>query len=432
MTLSHDLDLPDVIELEPTHSCNLRCTMCHVSYEKPEKTILDIGLLNRLKPVRGKWLILGSVYEPTMHPKFIELIDILNGLDMKIELTTNGTLLNSATVDSLAQSNLKNVTISFDGCKKNTFESIRRNANYENTLDRIIGLFNKLHPKRIHLTINNTIMNNNIDEIEGSIRLWEQYNVDHMRIIAMVIRSNDEFHKNQSLVDATDEFYKYLEEASRIVIEEEFKLSVSSPGFYNEMEIKRRYPHNFIDDIVKSDNPHATIPFNVRPYYLSGYYPGMHVDCKSAFKQLRIMHNGDVQLCYQFVIGNLYQNDLEDIWYGEKADKVRRALLRSPKICNSCDYFRFCIRANTIDYKNKNNFYDISILKEAVKYLEPIIVEEYGSYNIVGWNSQFYGLPKSHGKVDFVLDDLSKIKGLRIDSTIMELKQKIVNGMSSE
>ena len=55
--------LPELIEVEPVHTCNLRCIMCHVPYEKMSKQKLDVDrTLEHLKGVDGRWMTIGSMY----------------------------------------------------------------------------------------------------------------------------------------------------------------------------------------------------------------------------------------------------------------------------------------------------------------------------------------------------------------------------------
>src|SRR5262245_47569477 len=63
------LELPELVQIEPIHTCNLRCVMCHVSYEKLSHRRLDVPLLlERLRGLEGRWIDLGGMYEPAAHP----------------------------------------------------------------------------------------------------------------------------------------------------------------------------------------------------------------------------------------------------------------------------------------------------------------------------------------------------------------------------
>jgi MoaA/NifB/PqqE/SkfB family radical SAM enzyme len=94
--------LPELIEIEPIHTCNLRCIMCHVSYEKISKEKLDVDrTLEHLKGVDDRWMTIGSKYEPMAHPQFLQLAQGLSDRGMKMDLTTNGTLFTPAKVATI-------------------------------------------------------------------------------------------------------------------------------------------------------------------------------------------------------------------------------------------------------------------------------------------------------------------------------------------
>src|ERR1035441_5935909 len=73
------LGLPEIIEIEPTDTCNLRCRACHVSFMEHERTtLLDLALLSKLSGVRGRYAIVGSVFEPIVHPQILNILDFLS------------------------------------------------------------------------------------------------------------------------------------------------------------------------------------------------------------------------------------------------------------------------------------------------------------------------------------------------------------------
>jgi MoaA/NifB/PqqE/SkfB family radical SAM enzyme len=87
-------ELPKLIEIEPTLTCNLRCTMCHVSYEATEsRPVFPAELTDRLAGLAGVDILLGSNYEPTMNKGFPQIVRSLTRHGLRIELITNGTLL---------------------------------------------------------------------------------------------------------------------------------------------------------------------------------------------------------------------------------------------------------------------------------------------------------------------------------------------------
>lgn len=91
------LGTPIVLHIMPTSVCNLKCKFCSVK-DRVTKEILDLDKV--IKPTvdeltkRGlKAVIISGGGEPTLYPKFEELINYLKSKNLEIGLITNGTLL---------------------------------------------------------------------------------------------------------------------------------------------------------------------------------------------------------------------------------------------------------------------------------------------------------------------------------------------------
>ena len=416
-----EFDLPEVVEIEPTHTCNLRCVMCHVSYEELTKTMLDVGFVKRLKGLEGKWVLLGSNYEPVAHPKFVDLVNGLSDLGMKLELTTNGTLFTDRVIRQIAGANFENVTVSFDGAHKETYEKIRRRANYDRALERIVNFKQAVDGKDVYCAVNYTVMRSNVGEIVEAVDLWEGLGFDHLGFIMMVIREMHPDVLSETLKDEMARVYTRLDEAARRVIENRFRITLSSAAFARSC-VRDEYPGNFHGNAVRSDNPKARLPFNPRTYYQNGPFPGMHVNCRSPFKFARIYYDGDVELCYQFKVGNIYEQDFLDIWYGERAQRVREVLKQKPKICFNCDYYRFCVGAGELDTESSANFYAAARLD----YQLPKLLRRYRGYDIFRWEDDFYGLPHHRGALDVRLDDVEAME----DVAVAKSEKEVVRGIN--
>jgi radical SAM protein with 4Fe4S-binding SPASM domain len=128
----------------------------------------------------------------------------------------------------------------------------------------------------------------------------------------------------------------------------------------------------------------------------------MKVDCRSPFKYVRILYNGDVQLCQQFRIGNIHETPLLDLWFGEEAQRVRRKVQADASTCHACDYYRFCIKAAEIDPEREENFYAQHVRPSAAA-LPQLIEEGYKGFNLVRFRGRVYGLAQSVGPFDLFL-----------------------------
>ena len=119
-------DLPEIIEIEPIHFCNLSCIMCHVHFEpRMSRAKLDLDLVaERLGDPRlaGRWLLIASGYEGTAHPDFARFVNRASEMGFKLELTTNGSLLTDKLSAEIRDAAFKYVTFSFDGIRKDSYE----------------------------------------------------------------------------------------------------------------------------------------------------------------------------------------------------------------------------------------------------------------------------------------------------------------------
>ncbi len=358
---ANKIELPAGIEIELTNTCNLRCTMCHVSYVKNDKEYFDTSLLPRLNSLNGKWISVGAGFEPAIHLEFSKIIRYFSERNFKIDLTTNGTLFKRKMIEELRDYNIENVTISFDSIKKEIYERIRNGAQFDLALERILSFRKELTHKDTLFAINVTLMQSNIDGLIEFINFWNQYNFHQIRLIFMVLRDLNDNLIHESLYRNKEYAFQKIDDAAEHVIKNNLKISLSSP-YFRQSKLKVRYPDNFNGNIVTSNNNERKLLLSPKSYFQYGKYPGMAVSCRSPFVFARILFNGDVQLCYKYSIGNLNEMDFKDIWYGESAQQIRKEIITNPEGCYTCDLYKFCICSDKIDLDNKKNYFQQDII----------------------------------------------------------------------
>jgi radical SAM protein with 4Fe4S-binding SPASM domain len=353
-----ELGPPEVIEIEPIHTCNFRCIMCHVSYEKLTKQRLSLSFLDNMDNVRGKWVKLGSLYEPAAHPQFAEIVNGLSDRGARIDLVTNGSLFTDALIERIKDANFKSITVSFDGIRAETFEKIRRRANFERTLDRVKALkaaVLAVNPMCL-FQINCTVMSSTLGEVPDAVGFWNKLGFDHLGFIAMVDRDDTDLVKAESLGAHVTELRTVLDEAAQRVIEDRTRISISSAHFRQSL-LRTSYPDNFLENagVVISDHPESRPPLSVTTYFQNGDYPRMNVACRSPFKVVRIWFDGKVNLCHNFPVGDIYSDRLSDIWDGKQAEGIRDTVRANADVCLTCEYYRLCIRSNELDYDEQQS-----------------------------------------------------------------------------
>ena len=351
-----NLGPPEVIAIEPTLGCNIRCRMCHVSYMPDTKVqLLDVEVLKSLAFCKSKHVIIGAEFEPTIHPDFNRMMGILNGLEARIELVSNGTRLHRLQAPALYESRLQLMTFSFDGIRKATFEHIRRGADYRQTLDNILRFRAAFPAQPPYFAINSTTMRCNLAEAAETVRFWNDHGMNMVRFLFMVVRDLNPELLQEYLYPVRDQAFAVFDDVARMVIGDKLRLAVRCPWYWRS-PLRHIFPRNFIKDAVVSDHPEAHDCPTPRQDAQLGAWPGMSFPCKSPFTFARILPSGHVQLCHRFTVGNLYEEDFESIWYGPRANEVRRRLLGQTDLCRSCNYYKFCLSSRSVDVTREDYY----------------------------------------------------------------------------
>ena len=177
------------IYVEPTNHCNLRCIMCPHNKVKMKEDFMDWGLFLKIADDVSSYnpkafIQLFYVGESLLHPRILDMIRYLKQKNLRIHLATNATVLNEKMAYGLINAGLDFITFSFEGVDKETYESIRRGANYESVLENILG-FLRIKDKEeanIHAVIEMIEMNATKDKIPAFTNIFDGLPVDEIRI----------------------------------------------------------------------------------------------------------------------------------------------------------------------------------------------------------------------------------------------------------
>ena len=148
-----------------TYNCNLRCKMCPF-WRRPSQD----SSLEQEKAVLKEVYASGAVGiafeggEPLLRRDLVEILAFSRSLPLHTSLITNGTLLESR-IDEIAPYVNGVVYVSLDGLEK-THDSIRGvNGSFKKAIQGINAA-----KEKVSVTINTTIMAENVDEIESFVR----------------------------------------------------------------------------------------------------------------------------------------------------------------------------------------------------------------------------------------------------------------------
>lgn len=358
-------DVPLLLEIEPTHGCNLRCIMCHVPTQNSKTPIyLDVDALEQsTAEIDNCHVIIGSEYEPTIHPEFEKLLRLIIKRNWKVDFLTNGVNLHKVDQGLLAEVRFHVFNASFDGHSEATFSRVRLGANYQRVKQNIIKVATRAKKNGAFIAINSTLLNSNLHETPDLIEMWDDEGFDLVRLLVMQARSTSPQILNESLYSKRLELIATFNRVAQMVSEKQLAIGVRS-GYFGSFDFPPPENLNVYQATIYSNNPgYRHVPL-VRQSTQFGSWPGMSHACKSPFVYCRIRWDGNVDLCNnrEYVIGNIYDNTISDIWRGQEIRARREKIMFDQSVCNRCDYFRFCIGSGYQDVLKPESHFANGIL----------------------------------------------------------------------
>jgi radical SAM protein with 4Fe4S-binding SPASM domain len=182
--------LPVEYIVETTAKCNLYCPMCPRETHRQPKADMADDVFERLVRESGEsaeHMMLIGLGEPFMDRRIFERIEFCHRHSISTLLSTNGTFLDEACAGKILDSPLEQITLSFDGAKKETFEFYRKGAKFEKVRDNFVR-FARLKAERrskLQIVVQMVQMEGNASETPDFLAFWSKLpGVDQVRIKA--------------------------------------------------------------------------------------------------------------------------------------------------------------------------------------------------------------------------------------------------------
>ena len=251
-------------KIKITSRCNLRCTMCKYWQTESEEVLSS----ERWRGVFGELALLGcrkihfSGGEVFLRPDFLDLAEDAVGRGLKVNLTTNGTLLTKDGARRLARMGVNGVSVSLDGATAKSHNRVRgRDYAWRRTLKAVAWL--RRYSADLTLRVNFVLMRSNYEALPDMVRLAGELGANDLlpmpvdekgprklRLSAREIR-----HYNREVAPAVAEArrrYGFPEHLAAIfpfgVTEEEVRLSAKglyARGFFNRRACLAPWLHAF-------------------------------------------------------------------------------------------------------------------------------------------------------------------------------------------
>lgn len=181
--------IPMHIHMELTYRCNLKCVHCYCveDKERQELSYREItGLLDQLVEEGGLFLTLtgGEVFT---RGDFFDIAFYAKRKNFAIRVFTNGTLIDEAAADRLADLNPLSVEFSLYGTNADIHDGVTKVKGSFEKLRRTIDL---MRERNIAIFLKTVVMKSNLKECEGLLRLGKELGA-HSRFNFEIAPRND-------------------------------------------------------------------------------------------------------------------------------------------------------------------------------------------------------------------------------------------------
>ena len=228
---------------------------------------------------------------------------------------------------------LKDITetlcVSIDCHIPEVLEIIRQRAQTHTILKNLATTARLSRENEIECIVNIVLLTYNAPFLAHTIRYLHSVGIENIDVIQMV-DVNHESHYFDPLVHYSSEYIDWVQQQS-INACRELKMRLIWNIGQNEI-------FDFRENPVPANKRKVINDHN--DWLLKHYVPGF---CKHAYNRLRLEIDGDVAPCFlategQLSLGNLAEQNFEEIWNGTNAKDLRRGMYTGdvPSLCNSC------------------------------------------------------------------------------------------------
>ncbi|MBN2482655.1 MAG: radical SAM protein [Candidatus Omnitrophica bacterium] len=332
--LNYPLVAPDMVQINFTFDCNLKCKMCGMSEQKGflkqagRQVEIDSATVHKI--IREtKELGVGTVLfiggEPFLHKDIFDFTEQAKRLQLATVIVTNGVLLDPARILNCLKHGVDWLSISIDAATDMTFSRIRG----EKVFDKIISNIRSLHqikrqekrrfPKVVAVC---TIMDENIEELLEIVRLCRDIECERILFQPVVARNVDQTERVEQ--------YPGFVPSERLVL--------LNKGIDSLIEYKKQSPAQF-NFIANSTRYLELIKkyFNGGP--LSDSFP-----CYAGFNRVQVVQEGKLYFCVSqknqdAAFGDIKRSTLSDLWYSSVAGDYRDMIRNCATPCLQwCSY----------------------------------------------------------------------------------------------
>jgi radical SAM protein with 4Fe4S-binding SPASM domain len=280
------LNFPRVIQIQTQSRCNARCEMCpyRITSKELKHGVMEWDLFKQISDElenekKPPMLMFALHNEPLLKKDVFEYIRYIKSKNSECYciLPTNGQSINSFSLEEIIQSRVDQLNLNFGAFSRETYERIYTGLDYE-TVRANIGRLVSHNILKKKLQIMFVLNSENARESHQALAYWKQQGIR----------------------------FKLIQINNR----------AGSLDNYEKMK-----------QLSFSAEPPLKAWKNLTSYVRHS------IGCELPFYQMNVLYNGDVIICScdwkrATVIGSLKNNSIKSIWNSDRANEIRRLILK--------------------------------------------------------------------------------------------------------
>ncbi|WP_075064474.1 radical SAM protein [Ornatilinea apprima] len=331
------------IYIEPTTACNLACKTCMRNAWSTSQGVMNPATFDRildsvkqLSPLPS--IFFGGYGEPLSHPHILKMIASLRDVGARVELITNGILLDEKMSQAMIELRVDRIWVSLDGARPESYGDVR----VANELPRLLKNLQTLCTLRLrtghqlpNLGIAFVAMKRNIADLQNVVDIGRKFGADHFSISHVLAHTH---------------------ELSKEILYDNIYIESLPPSQYSPRIDLPRIPFSeqsgaFLQPFQNGyssftvGNQQINFGENHCPFIHRGSvsirWDGKVSPCLPLLHHHQYYLENEIHQCYEHLVGDIATDSLSEIWQQSPYSEFRRKVLKfdfSPCVyCNSCD-----------------------------------------------------------------------------------------------
>ena len=317
---------PRRLVFELTNLCNLNCIMCGRNATTFKPTIFNMDWFRWFEPMLDTVdeVTLMGWGEPSMHPQFTEMLEIIDRHSARKYFCSNGMNLGKIT-DAIFDYHVDVFAVSLDGATDETNSRIRRGSDINVITENLKNIVKIKKERNLTYPWINFVfcaMKSNIHELPDLVKLAAEIGIEEVKVVFLT--AFDNILAKEVLWNEQDLVRKVFGEAETLA---------------NELGIVLKLPHIQGEDEAGD---------------------ALHKDCFVSWRDFFLGSDGYIRPCMstpiQFEKFDMNKS-FEEMWNSEKYQNYRRIVNDAEKMDSPC---KRCYQSSHCNWNRKTSFLQVN------------------------------------------------------------------------